>query len=81
MPLMHSSDRRNCQPSAAASGKHAGAGLSPMSGGAALDPGLAKAAALDSQSLLEGRPRIAIRHRDETYWLHETRQGKLLLTK
>lgn len=41
----------------------------------------ADASAVDSRTLLEGRPRIAIRHRDETYWLHETRQGKLLLTK
>ncbi len=81
MPLMHSSDRHNCLPPAAASGQQALAGLSPMSGGTAPDPGPANTVALDSRTLLEGRPRIAIRHRDETYWLHETRQGKLLLTK
>jgi hemin uptake protein HemP len=38
-------------------------------------------AAVDSRTLLGGHREVAIRHRDETYRLRETRQGKLILTK
>jgi hemin uptake protein HemP len=36
---------------------------------------------LTSQTLFQGRRRIQIDHRGETYRLQITRQGKLLLTK
>lgn len=71
MPLMQTSDRRPASPLATGD-----SGLRPVAG-----PTRRPEAAVDSGALLAGRPRIAIRHRDETYWLHETRQGKLLLTK
>lgn len=81
MPLMPTSSRcsrlsippASAGPSATAAGRagprdHAPAHSAPT-------------AEVDSQALLDGRPRIAIRHRQQTYWLQETRQGKLLLTK
>jgi hemin uptake protein HemP len=36
---------------------------------------------MDSQTLLQGRPMVLIRHQGEIYRLQTTRQGKLILTK
>ena len=36
---------------------------------------------LDSRAILGRQQEVTIRHRDETYRLRETRQGKLILTK
>ena len=36
---------------------------------------------VDSAVLLGRQQSVAIRHRDETYRLRQTRQGKLILTK
>ena len=38
-------------------------------------------AVLDSDAILAGARKVAIRHRGEVYTLQVTRQGKLLLTK
>jgi hemin uptake protein HemP len=37
--------------------------------------------AVSSESLLRGKGQIAIRHKNETYILRQTRFGKLILTK
>ena len=78
MPLMHSPNRPAAPRLRLPSAARALGGVVP---GTAPDAVTADSAAVDSRALLEGRPRIAIRQRNETYWLHETRQGKLLLTK
>ena len=36
---------------------------------------------LASETLLAGGRKLVIEHRGERYWLRETRQGKLILTK
>lgn len=36
---------------------------------------------LDSRAILGRHQEVTIRHRDQTYRLRETRQGKLILTK
>ncbi|MCB1895882.1 MAG: hemin uptake protein HemP [Zoogloeaceae bacterium] len=36
---------------------------------------------LASEVLLAGNRKLVIEHRGERYWLRETRQGKLILTK
>ncbi len=80
---MHSSDRhlRLSKPAAGACQGRVGSASLAISRGENAPLPAANVATLDSHSLLQGRTRIAIRHRDEIYWLHETRQGKLLLTK
>jgi hemin uptake protein HemP len=48
---------------------------------AAIKPHNAAAAALPSQSLLQGQKTVQIVHHDQIYVLQATRQGKLILTK
>ncbi|MCB1938125.1 MAG: hemin uptake protein HemP [Rhodocyclaceae bacterium] len=44
-------------------------------------PADAAAQPIASESLLQGQPAVTIRHRGVLYRLHETRAGKLILTK